>query len=234
MIPALIAAISILGILLVAILAKLIISQTQNQKLNKHRSKQMGFADLLIHAAVVENGVIVGKNGALMAAWKFRGLDTTSSTERERENTSSKLNQALSRFGNGWMIHVDSIREPVQSYSNLAFSHFPDPVSQNIDDERRHFFEKLGELYESTFVITLTYLPPMLVEQKFVEMMFDDQNNKPGTQEHTNTLLEYFRRECNNFESRISASFKVERLQSISAENEDGSQTIYDNFLEWI
>lgn len=234
MIPALIIAIAVLGILLLGILCKLIVDQWKHQKLDQHRSQQMGFSDLLIHAAVVQEGVIVGKNGSLMAAWRFSGSDTASSTEVEREATSQKLNQALSRLDNGWMIHVDSVREPVQSYSNPVFSHFPDPVSQAIDDERRQYFETLGELYASTFVITLTYLPPLLVEQKFVEMMFDDQTHKPGEKEHTKSLLDYFVRECANFESRLSTSFRVERLKSYKVENEDGSETVYDNFLQWI
>jgi type IV secretory pathway VirB4 component len=72
--------------------------------------KQMGFADLLVYAAVVEDGVIVGKNGSLMAAWVFCGDDTASSTETERERVSFRINQALSRLGNGWMIHVDAVQ----------------------------------------------------------------------------------------------------------------------------
>lgn len=88
MIPTLVSIIAILGIILLGILTKLIINQWKYQKLDQHRSKQMGFADLLIHAAVVQDGVIVGKNGALMAAWRFSGSDTASSTDVEREATS--------------------------------------------------------------------------------------------------------------------------------------------------
>ena len=50
-------------------------------KLDRYRSKDTGFADLLVYAAVVEDGIIVGKNGALMAAWQFCGADTASSTD---------------------------------------------------------------------------------------------------------------------------------------------------------
>lgn len=39
-----------------------------NYKLDRHRSKAPGFVDLLIYASVVDDGVIVGKNGSLMAA----------------------------------------------------------------------------------------------------------------------------------------------------------------------
>ena len=68
-----IAAISILiaicGAALLLILFIRIRDAGKELKLDQHRSKEMGFADLLVYAAVVEDGVIVGKNGSLMAAW---------------------------------------------------------------------------------------------------------------------------------------------------------------------
>ena len=42
-------------------------------KLVKHRSKDPGFVDLLIYASVVDDGVIVGKDGSLMAAMGLSG-----------------------------------------------------------------------------------------------------------------------------------------------------------------
>ena len=66
-------------------------------------------------------------------------------------------------------------RKPAPGYSAKDDSHFPDPVSAAIDEERREFFERVGTLYESNYVITATYLPPLLAQQKFVELMFDDE-----------------------------------------------------------
>ena len=40
--------------------------------LRRHRSRDAGFADLLNYAAVVDDGVIVGKNGAFTAAWLYQ------------------------------------------------------------------------------------------------------------------------------------------------------------------
>ena len=57
----------------------------QALRLSPHRSKLAGFADLLNYAAVVEDGVIVGKNGCLMAAWLYEGQDHASSTNAQKE-----------------------------------------------------------------------------------------------------------------------------------------------------
>lgn len=223
-----------LGLLMLFILGRMIVQHCNEGKLDRYRSKDMGFADLLIHAAVVEDGVIVGKNGSLMAAWRFTGADTASSTDIERENISIRLNQALSRLGNGWMIHVDSVRQSVKRYSDRGASKFPDAISCAIDEERRHYFENLSELYESIFVITLTYLPPRIAQQKFVEIMFDDENESSGLAEQSKALLDYFMRECANFESHVSSAFQMIRLKAKTQENEDGSVILYDEFLSWL
>lgn len=222
------------GAVLLLMLFVRIRNANKELRLDKHRSKEMGFADLLVYAAVVEDGVIVGKNGALMAAWIFCGDDTASSTDTERERVSFRINQALARLGNGWMIHVDAIRKPAQGYSDKAHSIYPDPVTAAIDEERRNLFERIGTLYESCFVVTLTYLPPMLAQRKFVELMFDDDSEVPDQKARTQVLLEYFQRECLNFESRLSSVFHMTRLKSRKIVNEDSTTITHDDFLSWL
>ena len=68
-----------------------------------HRSKDAGLVDLLNYAAMVDDGIIVGKNGSFMAAWLYRGEDDASSTEEQRETVSFRINQSLSGLGNGWV-----------------------------------------------------------------------------------------------------------------------------------
>ena len=71
MIAAITILIAISGAVLLLILFIRIRDTGKEFRLDQHRSKAMGFADLLVYAAVVEDGVIVGKNGSLMAAWVF-------------------------------------------------------------------------------------------------------------------------------------------------------------------
>ena len=97
--------------------------------LKKHRSTEPAVADLLNYAAVVDDGVIVGKNGAFMAAWIYEGDDNASSTDEQRGMVSNRINQALAGLGSGWMIHVDAARRSAPHYSDAGLSHFPDPVT---------------------------------------------------------------------------------------------------------
>lgn len=226
--------IAALGILLVLILVQRLLTVDRELKLKKHRAKDAGLADLLIHAAVVDDGVIVGKNGSLMAAWLYKGDDNASSTDEQRELVSLRINQAFAGLGSGWMIHVDAVRRPAPNYSPRGVSHFPDPLTAAMDDERRRLFEGLGTMYEGYFVLSLTFFPPMLAQQKFVELMFDDDAAVPDHKARTHGLIEQFKRDCKSIEGSLSSVIKMQRLRGNKLELEDGRKVTHDDFLSWL
>ena len=234
MIESIAIAIAALGALMLFVLYSRIRAANDEVELKKHRSKAAGFADLLNYAAVVDDGVIVGKNGSFMAAWLYQGDDNASSTEEQREMVSFRINQALSGLGNGWMVHVDAVRRPAPNYSDKGVSHFPDAVSAAIDEERRRLFESLGTMYEGYFVLSVTYFPPMLAQRKFVELMFDDDAVAPDHKARTQGLIDYFKRECVSIESRLSSAVKLSRLRGQKIVNEDDSTVTHDDFLRWL
>ncbi len=234
MITYLLYAIAGFGIIMLGILINVIYVADKNRALSKHRSKDASVADLINYAAVIDDGVIVGKNGALMAAWLYQGDDNASSTDQQKEATSLFINQALSRLGNGWMIHVDAIRKPAPSYSQSGLSMFKDDITAAIDEERRQLFESLGTMYEGYFVVTITYFPPLLAERKFVELMFDDESNPLDKKSKTKQLVEQFKTECDNIEGRLSTSIKMTRLKGRKITNEDTSTVTHDDFLSWL
>ena len=234
MIQTLAITIAILGAILLVALFAAVVSNFNKRKLDRHRSKDEGLSDLLNYAAMVDDGVIVGKNGSFMASWLYAGDDNASSTDQQREMVSFRINQALAGLGNGWMIHVDAPRRPAPNYSERGLSHFPDPITEMIDEERRRLFEGMGTMYEGYFVITATYFPPMLAEQKFVELMFDDDRERPDSKARTNDLLERFNREVVTFESRLSTALKLTRLRGHKVQNEDGTVVTHDDLLRWL
>jgi type IV secretion/conjugal transfer VirB4 family ATPase len=202
--------------------------------LKRHRATGAGFADLLNYAAMVDDGVVVCKNGAFMAAWLYQGDDNANSTDEQRNMTSVRINQALSGLGNGWMIHVDAVRRPAPEYPDAQRSHFPDPVSAAVDEERRRLFRGLGTMYEGYFVLSLTWFPPVLAERKFVELMFDDEAAAPDRHVRTQGLIDHFKRECINIESRLSAALRLTRLRGQNIVQEDGSSVTHDDLLRWL
>jgi len=223
-----------LGMMLVILLLTLVTQAEKARQLSKHRSKEASVADLLIYAAEVDDGIIVGKDGSLMAAWLYSGDDKDSSTERDRESVSARINQALSGLGSGWMIHVDAVRRQAPTYPERGLSYFPDAITAAIDEERRRLFESLGVMYEGYFVLTVTYLPPLLNERKFIELMFEDESDSPNNHSYTQDLIENFKRECLNIENRISSAIQLNRLKGNPIVTEEGATVTHDDFLRWL
>ncbi len=230
---------SIVAIIAIAtgILGAVVLIATFHQRQRpemQYFSKEQGFADLLNYAAVVDDGVVVCKSGAFIAAWIYKGLDSASAVDPERELQALRLNQAFAGLGNGWMLHVDAVRRPTTNYSERGLSFFPDPVTRAIDEERRRLFERLGTMYEGRFVITLTWHPPVLMQRKFIELMFDDDTGILSKTERTKELIKTFKQQVAVIESRLSAAVKLVRLKGRKTQKEDGSLETRDELLEWL
>ncbi|WP_206245848.1 VirB4 family type IV secretion/conjugal transfer ATPase [Novosphingobium terrae] len=226
--------IAIAGLTLIALLAQAAVQQARRNKLAKHRGKHAGLADLLNYAALVDDGVVLAKNGSLMATWIYRAEDAASSTNEQREALSARINQAFVALGSGWMIHVDAVRRSSVAYSDRGASHFPDPVTQAIDDERRAYFQQLGTMYEGFFVLTATWFPPSITEQKIKELVFDDDRERKTNTERTYDILTEFKRKVRNFEDSLSSAIKLTRLKGVRVAGEEDGHTLFDDQLRWI
>src|SRR3954449_3659617 len=96
-------------------------------QLTEYRSHAQGLADLLLYDLLVEDGVLLLQDGALLAAWSFRGPDMASATNAEMAALSARLNSTL-KLGSGWMIQCDAIRSRAPEYPDGG--EFPDPVTR--------------------------------------------------------------------------------------------------------
>jgi type IV secretory pathway TrbD component len=201
-------AISILCSVLLVLLFIRIREVDRTRQLKRHRSKGMGVADMLNYAAVVAPGVVIGKSGVLIAGWEYTAEDISSMEDSQRDSVSARINQALSRLGSGWTLHVDAVRRPIDPYAG-QWSSFPDPVSQAIDDERRELLA--GSAYATTFVLCVTYRPPAGAVKRLSEIIYHDNQKVDARADAANTLT-HFERELTNIEHRLSSVVSLRRL----------------------
>ena len=201
-------------------------------KSRQARDTKCGLADYLTASAIIDDGILLCKNGALMASWVYTARDQESSTDEEVESDVNQLNRCLAELGDGWMIHVDVVRKAAPQYIQRGKSHFPHWLPALADEERRRFFSDLGQMYESYNVITVTYWPPLLAQAKFTELMYEkDESGKITAKKRGQKILEGFKKDLNLLESRLSAIFVLHRLKSYSIEREDGEVDTFDDFL---
>lgn len=194
------------------------------QSVKKHRNSQPGFADLLNYAAVIDDGIVINKDGSIMAGWFYRGSDTYSATAAEMNAESLKINKVMASLGSGWMLHCDSIRLPAPRYDAHERSRFPDPVCEAIELERKHYFDGLGNSFESSYVMVLTYLPPFLAQKKIADMMFDsgDKNSKKtSSSTHADKILSSFKDKLSEIETLLSNVLVMRRLRTVTYIGDD-------------
>ena len=125
--------------------------------LAEYRNRPAGLADFLPWAALVEEGVVLNKDGSFQRTARFRGPDLDSATPAELVGVTARLNNALRRLGSGWAIFVEAQRIAAQTYPH---SSFPDPASALVDLERQDAFEEAGAHFESRYFLTFVWLPP--------------------------------------------------------------------------
>jgi type IV secretion/conjugal transfer VirB4 family ATPase len=121
----------------------------------RHANSQL--ADFLPWAALVDEGIILNKDGSFQRTARFRGPDLDSAVPAELVAIAGRLNNALRRLGSGWAIFVEAQRHSAGAYPPDTF---PDAASALVDTERRAQFEETGRHFESSYYLTLLYLPP--------------------------------------------------------------------------
>ena len=125
--------------------------------LAEYRSSNARLADFLPWAALVDEGIVLNKDGSFQRTAKFRGPDLDSAVPSELVAVAGRLNNALRRLGSGWALFVEAQRHAAGAYPPNTF---PDVASALVDAERRAQFEEAGAHYESSYYLTLVYLPP--------------------------------------------------------------------------
>jgi type IV secretion/conjugal transfer VirB4 family ATPase len=194
----------------------------------EHRRHAVGLADLLLYDSLIEDGVLLLHDGALLAAWKFRGPDLGSATNAEMATLSARLG-AILKLGSGWMVNCDSIRSQAPGYPEGQ--QFPDSITRLIDDERKEQFMAEGAHFESEYFLSLTYLPVVAREERVKGWMFEGMKRQQGIAAR---VLEHFKARVTGFEDVFRSLFTVTRLKSLAEKDAAGNSVVYDELLRYV
>lgn len=201
--------------------------------LKSFRHSGPSFADLVPYAGLVDNGVILLKDGSLMAGWYFAGPDSESSTDAERNEVSRQINAILSRLGSGWMVQVEAIRVPTGEYPTEGESHFTDPVTRAIDDERRVHFQKEKGHFESRHALILTWRPPEPRRSGLTRYIYSDAASRSAT--YADKALESFLTSIREVEQYLANVVSIRRMMTRETPDRGGFRVArYDELFQFI
>lgn len=177
--------------------------------LQEFRGKEKSYADLLGYAAMIDDGVMLQKDGSLLAGWYYRGEDLASASKVELQQMALRVNAVISRLGSGWILQTSTLRLPAVEYPT---STFPDRTTREIERERKTQYQEEGSHYDTAMALTLTYMPPLTVEQRFTESMV--QRADTGTTEKpADRILRQFNEALSNIESNLKSVLTLTRMR---------------------
>lgn len=145
--------------------------------LAEYRHSNARLADFLPWAALVDEGIILNKDGSFQRTAKFRGPDLDSAVPAELVAVAGRLNNALRRLGSGWAVFVEAQRHFAGSYPPNTF---PDVASALVDCERKAQFEETGAHYESSYFLTFLYLPPEEGAARAERLLYEGRDRTVG------------------------------------------------------
>jgi len=145
--------------------------------LAEYRRSATQLADFLPWAALVDEGIVLNKDGSFQRTAKFRGPDLDSAVPAELVGVAGRLNNAFRRLGSGWAVFVEAQRHAAGKYPE---GYFPDVASRLVDMERRAAFEEEGAHYESSYFVTFLFLPPAEDAARAERLLYEGRSRQEG------------------------------------------------------
>lgn len=201
--------------------------------LKRFRTTGPSFADLVPYAGLVDNGILLLKDGSLMAGWYFAGPDAESATDLERNELSRQINAVLSRLSSGWMIQVEAIRVPTVDYPSEDRCHFPDPVTRAIDAERRTHFRREQGHFESRHAVILTFRPLESKRTNLSKYIYSDEESRKKS--YADTVLSIFKNTVREIEQYLASTLSIRRMETRETSERGGERLVrYDELMQFI
>ncbi|AXC16440.1 Conjugative transfer protein TrbE (plasmid) [Acidisarcina polymorpha] len=199
------------------------------------RKQAQGLGDLLLWFGLVDDGIVLQRDGSLLATWEYRGPDLLAATHAEMAAVAKRLNRIF-RLGSGWMIQVDAFRSFSSGYAPAGA--FPDHVTALIDRERREQFAQEGAHFENEYFLTLSYMPPVAAVEKIRGFMVSggpdgDERDRAGSRAG-DEAIRFFKAKTGQFEDVFASQFPVNRLKTKTTPFGDGYERVDDELLTFL
>ena len=171
--------------------------------------QEEGLADILGWAFLVDDGVVLMKDGAVLAGMTIRGRDLASATTGEVNAAARAVNDALSMIGTGYAVEVNMHRRKIREYPPLENNDFCTAALWTMERERKAQFES-GEHFVTENTVLVSWVPPPETTRKWSRLMVQGQ---AATLDYP-ALLRAYKDSVGEVSERLSSTFEVRRLDS--------------------
>jgi type IV secretion/conjugal transfer VirB4 family ATPase len=167
-----------------------------------------GIADQLNWSRIPFPGVVLQKDGSLLAGFRYRGPDPTAAPNAELNRIADRVGEAFRPFVDDWVFHVDLYRRPAGGYAPEGA--FPSLVLGALDEERRRQYALGGGRWETECFVTAAYRPPNKTRNRIARIF------ATGGESATDWGAEWerYRRSLIDLEDRLQGTLRLVRLSS--------------------
>ncbi|WP_127903548.1 hypothetical protein [Solirhodobacter olei] len=171
------------------------------------------FAEELNWYGLVAEGVVLCKDGSLLAGWHLRGTDTESLALDVIDGRTTAFARSIAEFKTGEAFWIDLARRPLRTYATNERD-FPVPVLQDLERERADYFRQRGdENYANALTLVYQWQPPA----------------GPASVEEA---IDAFKERCWSVEGRFGSLYRLKRMGLIEAEiDHHGSRVQFDELV---
>lgn len=178
--------------------------------ISAHRPNDPSLFDLLPWDELVDNGILATVDGGLLGAFTFQGPDLDSSTDDQIEALTRVFERAIAQLGDGWAVYLEAQRHTAPPYPRST--HFPDPFTQAVDDERRSRYQE-SDYYRTAYYISLFHRdvqPARGVASRIQNTLL----GQPPDATFYDRQLETFHRSLEDFAALLATQIDVRLLSS--------------------
>lgn len=143
-------------------------------------------------ANLIEDGIILNKDGSFQRTYKIEGHDLGSSTVYELVQMRGRINNILRRLDGRWNLHIEAKRRKVKPHIKSKFN---EDILQKFENVRVEAFNS-GKFYETEYYFTFSYLPPAdnvaRIKDKLIEKEIQEEENKLNELEQFKKMTEEY------------------------------------------
>ncbi len=180
------------------------------RRMGAPRAPREGLGDLLGWAFLIDEGIVLMKDGAFLAGMALRGRDLESASTEEVNRAVQTVHEVIALLGEGYALEVNVHRRERCEYPMPAQSHFPTLALRQVEMERREQFLQPGEHYETRNTVLLTYTPPKDHLRRWERLVVSGARSCLDYAH----ILERFKDTLQEVQAHLGASFFVRLLSS--------------------
>jgi len=129
-------------------------------QLRRFRMSAEGLGDLLGWAFLIDNGIILMKDGSFLTGFNFEPPDLETASADKVNSVTETVHDMLMLLGEGYGIEVSVRRNHDTTYPIQGNHSFPTASLQIMEDERRRQYQEIDRHYSLRHTILFTYTPP--------------------------------------------------------------------------